>query len=314
MLHIARAIRLSRRLVGLIMQFNLVNPYQSIIMSRQYAHMRRKVKGGSNEISDIAVVVHLYYTESWPLIRKKLTILKDSKFDLYVTVPKHNLPFAEEIRKDFKDVIVLEVPNRGRDVLPFIMLAKELRRLGYEYLLKLHSKKSTHRTDGLVWLEDILNNLLPNNSVALDQLMESLQRKDTGIAGPNGQYVSLTVNFEANGTHMSRVVNRLYSRDVSYDVLQKRRAEFGFFGGTMFWSRLDALSPLLDLPMDPIGFETEAGQIDGTFAHALERLFSIIPEIDGRKMYTVNPKGIQEISYDAGVVPDWADVYIGPKS
>jgi lipopolysaccharide biosynthesis protein len=43
----------------------------------------------------------------------------------------------------------------------------------------------------------------------------------------------------------------------------------------MFWVRLKALRPMLDANFDEWEFEPEAGQIDGTFAHAIERVFAL---------------------------------------
>jgi lipopolysaccharide biosynthesis protein len=43
----------------------------------------------------------------------------------------------------------------------------------------------------------------------------------------------------------------------------------------MFWVRLRALRPLLDAHLDPWEFDAEAGQIDGTMAHAVDRIIGL---------------------------------------
>ncbi len=49
----------------------------------------------------------------------------------------------------------------------------------------------------------------------------------------------------------------------------------------MFWLRPAALRLLLDAHLEVAEFETEAGQLDGTLAHAVERVFSLSASAGG---------------------------------
>jgi len=51
--------------------------------------------------------------------------------------------------------------------------------------------------------------------------------------------------------------------------------------GSMFWVRPAALKPLLDLNLSIDHFPAEYGQLDGTLAHAIERLFLFVCEKAG---------------------------------
>lgn len=260
----------------------------------------------------IAIIIHLYYVDNWDLFNSALNRLAH-KFDLFITLPAENLEFSEKIKQTHKNAIILEVPNRGRDVLPFLKTAYWIEKLGYEYVLKLHSKKSTHRTDGQDWLNDIVNKLLPENKKVASQITNLLTRKNIPLIGPKDQYLSLAVNFEANGLNITKIISRIYSPEVAHQILQVDRTQHGFFAGTMFWLRLDAVKPILEQNYGPRDFDREKGQIDGTFAHALERVFCLVPQIEKKDIYEAGSAGINKISYKGGNIPDWSNVYIGPK-
>ncbi len=305
--------RIREMLAGVKRRLRLYRPgyvARALAVDRHYARLATPRHATPAEL---AVVVHLYYPEAWPAIQRRLAYINFA-FDLYVSVPAQHQTFTEVIRQSFPDATVYVVPNRGRDVLPFLKLMHIiLQRQHYSYVLKLHSKKSTHRTDGSVWFDTILSNLLPGREI-LSKLNPVLVKPSTGIIGPRGEYVSLTVNFEANGTYMTQVLNGVYGKSESYRVLHTNRKQYGFFAGTMFWARVDALEPLLRQRFGARHFDEEKGQIDATFAHALERLMGVIPEIEGRQFYEISPQGIVPVAYNQGVVPDWSDVYKGPTA
>jgi len=49
----------------------------------------------------------------------------------------------------------------------------------------------------------------------------------------------------------------------------------------MFWFRPAALAGLLDLELADADFEPEAGQVDGTMAHAMERFLGLLVRSNG---------------------------------
>jgi lipopolysaccharide biosynthesis protein len=266
---------------------------------------KRKVLG--IRTCEYAVVIHLYHLERWPLFHEALLRLRENgcEYDLFITLPPTNIHFTDTIKQSFSEARVVQLRNHGRDVRPFMIVATLLKEMGYTATLKLHSKKSTHRSDGKEWLEGMVRDLVPQSITIQRRLEELLHSKKTGVIGPSDVYYPLSVNFPANGVHMSRVCNKIFSKKVSYEVLQKNRKAYGFFAGTMFWVRLDAIDQLFAPRF--WRFEKEAGQIDGTFAHALERLYCVVPEVAGRALYEVGSKGVVRRSYESSHIPDWSE-------
>jgi lipopolysaccharide biosynthesis protein len=256
----------------------------------------------------VAVVLHLYYTDLWEYFSDKLKTLSPLKFDLFVSAPKGKEKVVKAILADYPDACVIFVPNRGRDVLPFLKIMSALSDKGYQYVLKVHSKKSKHRKDGSIWFKNIVESLIPKNPDLVKELLKKLEEKSTGLIGPEGQYVSLLVNYEANKRHIRRLITSLMDEEIREKV-DSKRYDYGFFAGTMFWARLDAIKDLIDQNYSEKSFEIERGQIDNTFAHAIERVLCLLPELKGRKIYSISKSQINEVAHDSGLIPEWSDIY-----
>jgi hypothetical protein len=71
----------------------------------------------------------------------------------------------------------------------------------------------------------------------------------------------------------------------------------------MFWVRLDAIRPLLDLATTD--FPKEPIPKDGTLAHALERAFCVLPELTGRATFECDGSTIAARPALAEPVPQW---------
>ena len=247
-----------------------------------------------NPKTKIAVVLHLYYSDMWKLFEKNLKQLDGLDYDLFVTISSKNIHIKSDILKFKESANVIIVPNRGRDVLPFMHLSKRLYDNGYEYVLKLHSKKSTHRNDGDAWMKDMLRKLLPSNKEDLKNLIRVMDKSETGIVGPYGHFVSLSSYYGSNKDNITNLLDIVMGEKIARKV-NKKLDNYGFFAGTMFWVRLDALRPIFDQFYQASDFESESGQIDGTFAHAIERILSLVPKLNGKMLYSIDDGGILDV-------------------
>ncbi len=84
----------------------------------------------------VAIVVHIYYEETWADIAgvlKRLAI----PFDLIVTTVPERERLIETIRRDFPHADIEVMENRGRDVRPFLVLLET----GIEVLYWLHESR-----------------------------------------------------------------------------------------------------------------------------------------------------------------------------
>jgi hypothetical protein len=215
----------------------------------------------------VAVIVHAYYPDVLP---EMLALLASwmRPYELHVTAPADR---AEAIRGHLERAGVAgtlhSFENRGRDILPFLEVMRPLAAAGERLVLKLHTKRSLHRVDGEVWRRDILGKLLaPEAATRIVDVM--IADPQIGLVGPEGHVLSLYSFWGSNRVRVNELAYRMGLPPVEPENL-------AFVGGSMFWARTAALRPLLDLDIDRGDFEPEAGQVDGTLAHAIERTLAL---------------------------------------
>ncbi|HEX8182884.1 MAG TPA: rhamnan synthesis F family protein [Candidatus Saccharimonadales bacterium] len=275
--------------------------------------------GNFEKKSDYAVVLHLYHPESWSEVfsPKLLTLSAALSTDLYITMPQSNKKYVSDIRHDFPAANILIVPNKGRDVLPFIKVASLLDTLGYKKVLKIHSKKSVHRETsntasaggGDVWLNNTLEALIPDDKTKLKNILKKLNSNQTGMIGPSEYFYPIKMYLR----HNREIIQELLYNEVDSSFFSASSSEYidtiGFFGGTMFWVDLSSISTVLNISSK--NFQSEQGQFDRTTAHALERVFCILPQLKRKDMIGSSRRGIVKIENSGSSFPDW---YFGDVS
>lgn len=224
-----------------------------------------------------AVVIHAYYLDVFEEILEHIRQIRHIPLKLYISTPVGQ---GEAIRNRLVnsniDYCLHELPNHGRDILPFLKLLPQIVQDGFATLVKVHTKKSTHRQDGDSWRKDLYAKLLDQQ--ALSEAMSSFASDPSlGILGPAGHVVPMSFYWGSNALAVEKLACRLGIRPAEL-------SRASFVAGTMFFAKTNALLPLMNLALADEDFETEAGQVDGTFAHALERAIAISASAAGLKL------------------------------
>lgn len=218
----------------------------------------------------IAVFVHVHYPDVWDWMAPWIAQTIRRPFHLVLTTSGKGTALRLPDTPFLLSHRIIVTDNRGRDIRPFLLALESPG--DYVIGLKLHTKKSTHRLDGSDWGKMLVTALLPDLET-VDRLLEAMERdKRLALVGPDGMLVSMAPWMQHNAKLMRQAAQRL---GMPYAEMLKRTPVFA--AGSMFWFRRDALSHLRTADLDDL-FEPEKGQVDGTTAHALERLFSPIAE------------------------------------
>lgn len=241
----------------------------------------------------IAAIVHLYYHDLWWEIRSYLKNLEFLNCDLYITLSQDNSPSAiksikDEIRKTYSQAFILECPNRGMDIGPFVEVMNYIAAEGrnYDYLIKIHSKKSIEASGdeaGAKWRRELLEGLLGYRG-KVDRVLNLFETDErVGMIGPRGMLLEKSskdqaANANLNQNKMQELGQRLKIRD---RTLQ-------YFRGSMFWCRFQPIaSALLDAKLSINDFEPGYAT-DASYAHAMERLFACIIRSNGQTLYELD--------------------------
>ncbi|WP_176559930.1 rhamnan synthesis F family protein [Teichococcus rhizosphaerae] len=166
------------------------------------------------------------------------------------------------------------MPNRGRDIAPKIVGFRDVHER-YEFVLHLHSKKSTHNRRLESWRTYLYETLSGSREQVQDMLGIFQDFPGIGMIFPQHyEYIRRWLTWDNNLPGAQALARRL-----GYALSPDHPLDFP--SGSMFWARSAALRPLLDLDLRFDDFPAETGQEDATLAHAVERLYAIVCELSG---------------------------------
>ena len=215
----------------------------------------------------IAVQVHMFYLETLEETIANLNLIP-FPFDVYVSTDteekRGQIEAAMRQRCRAAHVQVQVFENRGRDVAPFLVqMAPVYDR--YDLICHIHSKKTRTDDHGNEWRTYIFRHLFGSEENIRHIAHEFEKDRRLGMIMPE-TYPVLEFQAEWGG-------NREGVRDLlsSMGCRQELPADPVFPVGNMFWARSEALRPVFDLGLTQRDFPEEAGQVNATIAHQLER-------------------------------------------
>lgn len=245
----------------------------------------RRLSWGEMDGVRPAIAIHAFWLEELAKLLTMLQGAESNSMDLYVSTPLESLERVASIVQSFgwRNVIVFGCENRGRDVAPFLLdLFPAMLHHGHPWFLKLHTKRSSHLSSGGDWAKALYSSLLEGGALQKIRARFDLEPR-LGLIAPRFSMIPASVKLHGNAHHLRSLLAELGWPGSKF--LQEH-----YVVGTMFAARLEPLKSFLELPITRLDFEQEVGQLDGTLAHALERLISAI--------YASNSMDIEFLSAD----------------
>jgi lipopolysaccharide biosynthesis protein len=233
----------------------------------------------------IAIIAHIFYPEAAEDLLGKISNIPGVA-DLFVTTdsPAKKFAIAQQLAS-YKggSVEIRVVPNVGRDIAAMLIGCRDVFER-YEIFLHVHSKKSPHDKRFAGWRDFLLENLLGSPEIAASNL-SLLSQPGVGVV------------FSEHFNEVRDLLNWGYDFDLAKGLLTRAGIEIrkdlvlDFPSSSFFWARTAAVRPLLDLGLDWSSFPAEAGQVDGTLAHAIERSLLYVAEHAGFRWVRVSTAG-----------------------
>lgn len=248
----------------------------------------------------LAIAVHIYYPEIWPEIAQRLKKLRHP-FILDITTPPEQAASVESaVKHDFTAANIHIVPNRGMDILPFLSLVPHWQQEDVIAVCKLHTKKGDGGESATHWRRHLLDTLIGHPDIPARIVRAFADHTSLNLVGPAIFHLSAQRLMYGNGPNLQQI-----SQELGLGPLPQ--SDWGFFAGTMFWARPDALAPLARLVANKSQFGPDDHAKDGRYEHALERAFGLMAHCPGGKIgllhHPASPTDMPELQIAEAFAP-----------
>ncbi len=257
---------------------------------RQIAGMSRDA-GAARPPLTVAALMHVFHTDLAPELFAAVANIK-AECTLFVTTDsvakarEIDALCAESWRGEdgaARPVRVRVLPNRGRNIGPLLCGLRDVL-TRFDLAVHVHTKRSPHERLGADWRRHMLDGLLGTPAL-VDGIMAAFAADPRlGLLAPDHHAAVRGLlqwggNFNLAAALLGMAGEDGLSREHALD----------FPSGGMMWFRPAALGKLLGLGLEPYHFEPESGQLDGTLAHAIERVLYHFVEAAGYRWAVGRP-------------------------
>lgn len=266
----------------LIKHYNLNDIKESLNLNYVLPEMYKPYADYSDK--KIAVVSHMYYED---LFEYDLRYLKNlpKNADLYLTTESQEkktkleelfIPvFGERLK-----VIIVE--KRGRELSALLISCKDIPR-NYDYFCFIHDKKSSQAgfaTVGAAFRDLLWENMLYNENY-IGHIIDTFEKNPwLGMLVPpnvcHGTYFGTSADYWTICYKKAVNIIKRLKLDAKMD-----RDKPPIAIGSVFWCRTEAIEPLMKEEWTYEDFPDEPLPDDGSFSHALERIFPYVAQSQG---------------------------------
>lgn len=242
---------------------------------------------------EVGVMIHAYYMDMldelagdllhMPVPYVLMVSVVDARAATIVMARFESLPNVRTLH-------VRVVPNRGRDVAPFLIdFRNEIYAL--DLVCHIHTKKSYYTgSEQAEWRRYLLNALLGSHDRIAWILGMFQAMPELGMIYPE-TFVTMPWWAHTWLSNLERARELGARLGLGIDPL----AYIDYPLGSMFWVRTKTLHPLFALDLSRDDFPPELGQIDGTTQHAIERLLGQIVHQQGGGLGILPANGASDL-------------------
>ncbi len=241
---------------------------------------------------DIAIHIHAHDVI---VMQEIMSHLQDAPYayDLYLTYDNELLADALgacAASLSPKRLELIKVPNRGRDVAPWLLATRKVYDK-YDIWGHFHTKASSQACWGARWRQYLYRNLISPEAFA-NAVWAFCNNPSLGCLFP-APFAELA-NYCKN--HKIDQFGEYGEKQMIYNLLKRMNIDRNMFQydiyfsmGTMMWYRPEALRQFFEFPLDVNEFGLEPIGVGGTIGHAIERMPAFVSQYNGYEAKMTSP-------------------------